>query len=118
METTIRVNDKAETAIIDNYVNKEWCEQNGIDYQTTGYGKIRAYDGSTVQELIRKATIEFEVQGTKGRQTFHVFKETGQDNIVLGMPWLVEENPAINWKNERDDHSRRKSEDVEHSTGE
>ena len=103
METTIRINDKKEAAIIDsgadiNYVNKEWCEQNGIDYQITGYGKIKAYDGSTVQEEIRKATIEFEIQGMKGQQIFHVFKETGQDNIVLGMPWLVEANPAIDWR--------------------
>ena len=53
METTIRVNNRMETAIIDsgadiNYVNKEWCIQNGIEYQVTGYGKIKAYDGSIV----------------------------------------------------------------------
>ena len=45
METTIRVNDKTETAIIDsgvdiNYVNKEWCEQDGIDYQVRDYGRL------------------------------------------------------------------------------
>jgi Retrotransposon gag protein/Zinc knuckle len=103
METTIRVNNKTETAIIDsgadiNYVNKEWCTQNGIEYQITGYGKIKAYDGSIVQELIRKATIEFELQGHQGRQIFHVFTETGKDKIVLGMPWLEDENPEIDWK--------------------
>ena len=106
METTIRVNNKTETAIIDsgadiNYVNKEWCTQNGIEYQVTGYGKIKAYDGSYVQGLIRKATTEFKIQGNKGRQVFHVFTETGRDNIVLGMPWLEDENPAIDWKTKK-----------------
>jgi hypothetical protein len=89
METTIRVNNETETAIIDsgadiNYVNKEWCEKNGIEYQITGYGKIRAYDGSIVQELIRNATVEFEMQGSKGF-TYSLFTKTGRDDIVSGM---------------------------------
>jgi hypothetical protein len=59
METTIRVNNRTETAIIDsgagiNYVNKEWCTQNEIEYQVTGYGKIKAYNGPIVRGLIRK----------------------------------------------------------------
>jgi hypothetical protein len=51
-----------------------------------------------VQDYVRKATFEFEIQGEVQRQIFHVLSETGQDNIVLGMPWLESENPEIDWK--------------------
>jgi hypothetical protein len=70
MGTTIKVSDKRGKAIIDsgadiNYANEKWCSQNGINYEITGYGKVKAYDGSFVLEYIRKATIEFEIQGIK-----------------------------------------------------
>ena len=121
METKIKVNDKIETAIIDsgadiNYANEGWCSQNGIDYEVTGYGKVKAYDGSFVQEYIRKATVEFEIQGTTQRQVFHILKETGDDSIVLGMPWLEGENPAIDWKTKRIT-IRRKSPELSTVTG-
>ena len=103
METTIRVNDKEEKAIIDsgadiNYVNYEWCRQNGIRHKSHGYGKMKAYDGTYVTGLIRKASIMLEIQGKKRWQTFCVLTETGEDNTVLGMPWLQDENLEIDWK--------------------
>jgi hypothetical protein len=103
MEITVEVNEKTEKAIIDsgadiNYANTEWCNQHGITYEVTGYGKIKAYDESYVQEMIRKATIEFRLNEEDHRQVFHVLKETGKDNMVLGMPWLVSTNPLIDWE--------------------
>jgi hypothetical protein len=103
METTISVFGKEMKAIIDsgadiNYVNRRWCDEKGIRYVNTGFGKIRAYDDSYVQDYVRKATFEFKIQGEMQRQIFHVLSETGQDDIVLGMPWLEGENPEIDWK--------------------
>ena len=99
----MKVNGKKKKAIIDsgadiNYANEKWCSQNEINCRITGYGKIKAYDGSYVQEQIRKATIEFEIHGIKQQQVFHILTEIGNDNIVLGMPWLESEKPAIDWK--------------------
>ena len=55
METSMKVNGKKKKAIIDsgadiNYANEKWCSQNEINCRITGYGKIKAYDGSYVQE--------------------------------------------------------------------
>jgi Retrotransposon gag protein len=103
MDITVSVNGKEEKAIIDsgadvNYLNQEWCDKEKIRYEISGYGKIKAYDGSYAQDYVRKATVEFEIQGKRQRQTFYVLTETGDDRIVLGMPWLAEENPSIDWK--------------------
>jgi hypothetical protein len=51
--------------------------------------------------MSEEATIEFEVQGKQQRQMFYVLTETGDDRVVLGMPWLAEENPLIDWKNRK-----------------
>ena len=103
MNATILVDNEEVSAIIDsgadiNYANEEWCLRNGIKYDTTGYGKIKAYDGSYTQEHIREASIGFQIQGVQQEQIFQVLKETGEDNVVLGMPWLESENPKIDWK--------------------
>jgi hypothetical protein len=103
METTVRVLGETMKAIIDsgadiNYVNKDWCSRKKINYKITGYGKIRAYNETYVHDFVRKATFEFEINGEMQRQTFHVLAETGNDDMVLGMPWLENENPRIDWK--------------------
>jgi len=103
METTVRVLDEDTKSIIDsgadiNYVNKEWCSRKGIHYKVTGYGKIKAYNETFVEDYVRKTTFEFELDGKKQRQIFHVLTDTGKDEMVLGMPWLESENPVIDWK--------------------
>jgi Retrotransposon gag protein len=113
MEAKVSVYGKEVEAIIDsgadiNYVNRRWCDKEGIRYRNTGFGKIRAYDDSYTQDFVRKATFEFEMQGKTQRQIFHVLAETGKDNLVLGMPWLESENPDIDWK-ERTIRIRKRS---------
>jgi Retrotransposon gag protein len=116
METTIEINGNKEKAIIDsgadvNYLNQNWCKKEGIRYEVTGYGKIKAYDGSYAQDYVRKASVEFRIQGKRQRQMFYVLTETGDDRIVLGMPWLAEENPEIDWKS-REVQIRERSEEA------
>ena len=81
METTVLVLGKTTKAIIDsgadiNYVNRKWCAKKGIQYKVTGYGKVRAYNDTYVQDYIRNTTFEFEINGEKQRQIFHVLEET------------------------------------------
>jgi hypothetical protein len=102
VEVTILVNGHEETAIIDsganiNYVNSKWCHQRGIKTRYIGYGKIKAYDGQYVQEYLYETNLTFKTQGQKHTQKFQVLKHTGQDPIVLGMPWLRKYNPTMNW---------------------
>jgi PAS domain-containing protein len=122
METTIEVSGKEIRAIIDsgadiNYVNRRWCDENGIRYVNTGYGKIRAYDDTYKQDYVRKATFEFRLHGEVQRQIFHVLSETGQDNIVLGMPWLENENPDIDWKKRTVSIRRRSKKSLSNGQG-
>ena len=38
------------------------------------------------------------VQGKYSRTKFSVLKETGDDKLALGIPWLEKTNPVIDWK--------------------
>jgi len=42
--------------------------------------------------------IEFRYQGQRIRQKFQVVKETDNDLMVLGIPWLQRLNPDIDWR--------------------
>lgn len=44
-----------------------------------------------------KVTLTFDILGRKMRATFMV-TTLGKQAIILGLPWLEEENPDINWK--------------------
>ena len=52
-------------------------------------------DGSTVQAVGRE---HFKLQcgDYKTRITARVFPNLHKD-VILGMPWLIQENPAIDW---------------------
>jgi hypothetical protein len=49
---------------------------------------------------LETANIPFRVQGRFHRRMFIGFQERRgiSDKIVLGMPWLTNENPQIDWK--------------------
>jgi hypothetical protein len=84
-----------------NYINKEWSEQMEIESKDHGKGTIRAYTGDCVKEDIRIATIKFKIQGRVHEQKFRILTKTGSDKIVLGLPWLKEYNPNIDWLKEK-----------------
>ena len=41
--------------------------------------------------------IPFRINGKFQLHKFRVIRDTGNDKIVLGMPWLKKENPDIDW---------------------
>jgi hypothetical protein len=81
-----------------NYVNEEWCNEKRIPYKMTGWGWIKGYSGEKVRTKILEARIGIKVQGKYSRVKFSVLKETGDDKLVLGIPWLEKANPVIDWR--------------------
>ena|ERR1700740_146612 len=63
-----------------------------------GWGWVRSYDGKRTRTKVLEANIKIQIQGKFRREKFRVLEETGDDILVLGDPWLANENPAIDWK--------------------
>jgi hypothetical protein len=81
-----------------NYVNKKWYDKMKIPYKMTGWGWIKSYKGEKSRTNILEANIKMKVQGRFCRSRFTVLEETGEDLLVLGDPWLTEQNPDIDWQ--------------------
>ena len=64
----------------------------------TGWGWIKSYKGEKTRTKILEADIKIRVQGRFSRAKFTVLKETGDDKLVLGIPWLEKANPRIDWR--------------------
>ena len=99
------INGRKVPAIIDcganvNYVNKAWSEEIGIKAKDYGEASVRAYSGREIKERLSIASIEFSFNGKWMKHEFRVLGETGSDKMVLGIPWLREENPTIDWRKE------------------
>ena len=101
--TKVKVGKATITAVIDsgadiNYVNEQWCKEEKIPYKMTGWGWIKGYNGEKTRTRILEAKIGMKIQGKYSRTKFSVLKETGDDKLVLGIPWLEKANPIIDWK--------------------
>ena len=101
--TEVKVGKSTITAVIDsgadiNYANEQWCREQEIPYKMTGWGWIKSYNGEKTRTKILEANIKIRVQGRYSRAKFSVLKETGDDKLVLGIPWLEKANPRIDWK--------------------
>jgi predicted aspartyl protease len=61
--------------------------------------KIRMLDRSTPKtgKVWHKVHLEFECQGLPTSAEFLVCP-TGNNQAILGMPWLKDQNPSIDWK--------------------
>jgi hypothetical protein len=99
----VKVGKTTITSIIDsgadiNYVNKNWCDERKIHYKMIGWGWVRSYNGKKTRTKILEANVKMRIQGKFMRENFRVLEETGSDLLVLGDPWLTNENPDIDWK--------------------
>ncbi|KIJ10255.1 hypothetical protein PAXINDRAFT_47184, partial [Paxillus involutus ATCC 200175] len=42
-------------------------------------------------------TLNIRISDTKGKQKFYVMN-CGKENLILGLPWLREVNPIVDWE--------------------
>ncbi|KIN99014.1 hypothetical protein M404DRAFT_30824 [Pisolithus tinctorius Marx 270] len=47
--------------------------------------------------ILFSATLYFKVEGLIHQSFFHVIN-CGTENVILGLPWLQENNPVVNWR--------------------
>ena len=98
----VKVGKATIMAVIDsgadiNYVNEQWCKEKKIPFRMKGWGWIKGYNGEKTRTEILEARIGIRVQGKFSQTKFSVLKETGDDKLVLGIPWLEKANPKIDW---------------------
>ena len=103
IDVQVKVGNETIAAIVDcgadvDYVNEEWCKRKGFPITETGEGLMRGFDGRQTRAKIQKTEIKFRFEGVFMRQKFRVVKETDNDLMVLGLPWLQRINPDIDWK--------------------
>jgi Retrotransposon gag protein len=103
LEIKVKVGNKTITAIIDSgadvdYVNEEWSKEMNFPTSRIGKGWIRGYEGTEKRVDILDADVKFRFLGKFQRRKFRVLKKTGEDKMVLGIPWLTEINPDIDWE--------------------
>lgn len=106
MKIGIEVGGQPTIAEIDcgatvNFANRQWTEKQGLLVTGEGTAVVTLFDGTEKEVLKRSTEISFRVGNSTHRQTFRVLEETGANKVVLGMPWLKEYNPDIDWKNRR-----------------
>jgi hypothetical protein len=58
---------------------------------------MEGFDAKQTRVKIKEAEVEFEFEKTLMRRKFRIVKKTGNDLMVLGMPWLQQINPDIDW---------------------
>jgi len=81
-----------------NFVNLEWARDQNMLIVEEGTAEITLFDGRKKEVPKRNTVIPFKIGTTVHKQTFNALAETGRNKIVLGMPWLKEYNPSIDWR--------------------
>ena len=79
-----------------NYVSAQECTMRGIKIEKEKDGKeLTMADGSKVK-TIGRVRLNVRCGGYHGIVEARVFPKMSKP-IILGMPWLVKENPHISW---------------------
>ena len=79
-----------------NYVSAQECVARKIKIEKEKNGKeLTMADGSKVK-TIRRVWLNVRCGGYYGIVEARVFPKMSKP-MILGMPWLVKENPNINW---------------------
>jgi Retrotransposon gag protein len=103
LSTPVKIGKRTVTAIVDSgadvsYINWKWCLEQNIPIRQKGFGLIRSYDGLEKRVKVMETRLSMKIKGKFMRHTVKVLEDTGEDVLVLGMPWLEETNPFINWR--------------------
>ena len=101
LELAERIGKRPVRMLIDsgttgNYVSAQECAARKIKIEKEKNGKeLTMFDGSKVK-TIGRVRLSVRCGGYHGIVEARVFPEMSKP-MILGMPWLVKENPHINW---------------------
>ena len=81
-----------------NFLHEETIAQLQIDTQPCPPIEVTVVDGRSLPSAIRRqVTLDFEVNNEKYHETFYI-APIGVHAMILGMPWLTNVNPDIDWR--------------------
>ena len=84
-----------------NFVNSQWCQDNLVPTRPKKFPvPIRTIDGSPMVsgDIIHKCSSVLLNIGTWSHHTQLDCTQLGHYAIILGNPWLKDNNPTINWE--------------------
>ncbi len=79
-----------------NYVSRKFLEDHGISWHPH-LSAYKAAGGNYLDILGHTPPVRIRLGGLTGKYTFLVIDEPNHD-VILGTPWLREENPPIDWE--------------------
>ena len=82
-----------------DFINQDLAKKKGYQLQRLSQLlKAQNMDGSANQGGVihQKVTLHLQIAKTKEKREFLVVN-CGQENLILGLPWLQEVNPLIDW---------------------
>jgi predicted aspartyl protease len=82
-----------------NFLDISWAQSNNIPLmELSTPRRVIGIQGKELSHQIRfKARLEIEVEGRTFKQVFFAMP-TGETKLILGLEWLEESNPVIDWK--------------------
>ena len=84
-----------------NFVSKEFVKRKGLPTQPLPEPfELRTIEGLAFQEGVSRETKPgwLELPGMRTQERFSVARLSEDQDIVLGLPWLEQENPRIDWQ--------------------
>ena len=79
-----------------NQVRIPWSQKKTPYKMRTYEGQVASYDGGRSQ---RESTLLITVEDDPREETFDILPTGPRCDMILGLPWLKEYNPWIDWKN-------------------
>ena len=82
-----------------DFIDRDLAKKKGYQLQRLSQLlKAQNVDGSANQGgiICHKVTLHLQIAETEEKREFLVVN-CGQENLILGLPWLRETNPLINW---------------------
>ena len=98
VNTTAKVDCGADVSCIDwGFVRKNKITTGRLAHPIS----LRNADGSINArgKILFIASLFFKIRGITQKVCFYVMN-CGSENVILGLPWLKEANPSIDWKKE------------------
>ena len=94
----IRLRVQVASGASENFISRDFCKKNGIYWRETGRTQAPHMAGVSPQREAEQEvnTYELQINDFKCQPTFKVTK-IGQHDAILGMPWLRQFKPEVDW---------------------
>jgi len=99
----VTINAKIDSGATEDFIDREVCNKHGIKMTKAKNPKeIYPADGkpSAMGSVTHMTKVPMDISSHRELATFHVANLQNHE-VILGMPWLREHNPTIDWNDKR-----------------